>query len=306
MIRPKPYEEISGSFVVEGWVPKTWLNMGFGIIDNRVFLDFIDIDGLTFTTANAEVISDKSWLSRFRKKSRFHAVVQFNQFNVHFIARSQGRITIKLSGHKKDRQLFIPIIVKNSNPNFKPNPEIVSKHGKIGKMILQYEKDLKKYDKIIEKIKERRLRKGGLTKDEESIYRYGRNLELAQELLGILEQSENGLNEEYPFIEEDLEEKKLKEKYKDAIKWRGPFFHGLIAKMDGYEIRTYSNDHGNHFHIIHNEKRINARFSFPNIELINYKNIRNSIDRKTIDKIVTFLQKPENFKKLEEEFQKRN
>lgn len=130
-------------------------------------------------------------------------------------------------------------------------------------------------------------------------------MELAQELLGILEQSENDLNEEYPFIEEDLEEKKLKEKYKDAIKWRGPFFHGHITKMDGYEIRTYSNDHGSHFHVIHNGKRINARFSFPEIELINYKNTKNSIDKKTIDRIATFLLKPENFKKLEEDFKKR-
>lgn len=147
IIQPKPYKEISGSFVVEGWVPKSWLDVGFGIIDNRVFLDFLDIDGQFFTMANADVITDKSWLSKFKRKLRFHVVVQFNEFNIPFIVKSQGRITIELRGHKKGRRLFIPIIIKNSNPDFKPDPEIVNKHGKVGKMILQYEKDLKKYDK---------------------------------------------------------------------------------------------------------------------------------------------------------------
>ncbi|NMB48552.1 hypothetical protein GYA13_03885 [Candidatus Kuenenbacteria bacterium] len=304
IIQPKPYEEIGGSFVVEGLIPKSWLNTGFGM-DDRVFLDFIDMDGLVFTTANAQVISDKSWLSKFRIRSHFYNVVQFNQFNVPFITRSQGRINIKLSGHKEGCQLFVPIIVKNSNPNFKPNPEIIKKHGKVGEMILQYEHDLNIYNKKLEEIQQRRLQKGGLTEDEESRYRYGTNWEITGSILDILEKSGNSFNGGYPFAAEDLEEKELEEKYKDALKWRGPLLTGLVGKMNGYEFRVYSDDHGKHFHVIHKDKRINARFSFPEIKLINYKNIRNSISNKTKNQIIVYFKQPENFKKLEGEFQKK-
>ena len=107
IIQPKPYEEVGASFVVEGWVPKSWLDTGYSI-DNRVFLDFIDINGQTFICSDADVY--KGWMSRFRNRLRFYAEVQFNQFNADFIMNSQGRITIKLSGHKDGCQLFISII----------------------------------------------------------------------------------------------------------------------------------------------------------------------------------------------------
>lgn len=306
LIQPKPYEEVGIRFIIEGWIPKSWLDTGFGRLDNRVFLDFIDIEGQIFIGSSVDVIVDRDWLSKFRRKSRFRGVVQFNQFNAHFIIQSQGRITIKLSGHKEGHQLFVPIIVKSSNPNFKPDSEIIAKHGKIGEMVLQYEKDLKDCNRELEKIEKRRIEKGGLTEDEESLYRYGNILGVAGEILDILEKSEKSSAKNYPFTEEDLEEKRLKEKYKDAIKWRGPLLRGLVAKLDGYEFRVYSDDHDQHFHVIHREKNINARFSFPEIELVNYKNIENSISRKVRNEIAVFLKKPENFKKLEEEFQKRS
>jgi len=305
LIRPKPYEEVDVSFIIDGWIPKSWLKTSIGF-DNRVSLEFIDIEGQTFIGSSADVVVDRSWLSKFKKRSRFHTVVQFSQTNAPFIIQSQGRITIKLSGHKEGYQLFIPIIVKSSNPNFKPSPEIVAKHGKTGEMVLQYEKDLEDYNRELGKIEKRRIQKGGLTKNEESLYQYGNILGAAGGILDILEKSEKISGKNYPFTEEDLEEKRLKEKYKDAIKWRGPLFHGLAAKMDGYEFRVHSDDHGQHFHVIHRGKNINARFSFPEIKLVNYVNIKNSISRKVRDKITVFFKNPENFKKLEKEFKKRD
>ena len=46
-------------------------------------------------------------------------------------------------------------------------------------------------------------------------------------------------------------------------------------------------------------------FSFPEIELINYKNTKNSIGSKEKDKLIEFIKKPENFKRLEGEFLRR-
>ena len=68
----------------------------------------------------------------------------------------------------------------------------------------------------------------------------------------------------------------------------------------------YSNDHDRHFHVIHKEKGINARFSFPEIELINYKNTRTSINSKEKKAITNFFKDQTNFNKLEKEFQRRD
>ncbi|MBW4061567.1 hypothetical protein HJC99_03305 [Candidatus Saccharibacteria bacterium] len=40
---------------------------------------------------------------------------------------------------------------------------------------------------------------------------------------------------------------------------------------NGIKIVVHSNDHGSHFHIQHEGRELDARFSFPTIELINYK-----------------------------------
>ena len=95
-------------------------------------------------------------------------------------------------------------------------------------------------------------------------------------------------------------------KYKKAIEWRGPLLGGAVGIMNGFEFRVYSHDHDKHFHVIHKGKRINARFSFPKIELINYKNSKNSIGSKEISRIVEFFKNTNNFKKLEAEFQRRD
>lgn len=304
MIEPKPYQEIGAQFVISGWVPKSWLDTGHRI-DDRVFLDLIDINGETFMGTSVEVIIKNNWLSKFQKRLQFHTIFQFSEFNAYFIANSQGRINLKLSGHKKDRQLFIPVIVKNINPNFKADPEIINKHGKIGQMVVQYEKDLIELNQELERIEEDRRRKDFITKDDEPFYSYLQDWEIAGGVLNIFGQSEE-ISEGYPFIEEDIKEKELKDKYKDAIKWRGPLLGGVVGAMNGFQITIFSNDHGKHFHIIHRGREVNARFSFPEVELMSYKGSKNSIGSKEKDRLIEFIKSPNIFKKLENQFSKRD
>ena len=304
MIEPKPFQEIGKSFVVSGWVPKEWLKTEEGTMDYRVFLDFIDIDCFTFMGGPDADVIYKGWLSKFRKKLRFYTIVHFDYFNVPYIVKSQGRITIKLSGCNKNYKLFLPIIVKSDNPQFKTDPEIIEKHKKIGETIIKYEKDLAEYNDAWRKIQERRKQKSGMSELDESFYGYSHDWETAQGILNILCQEE-GIDKGYPFLEEDLEEDQLEEKYKDALKWRGPLLHGTACKMDGFDFRLFSHDHDKHFHIIHRGRGINARFSFPEVKLINYKNSKNSIGSKEMDKLIQFIKQPENFKRLENEFLKR-
>lgn len=299
MIEPQPFDEVGMEFVISGWIPKSCL------AGDRVMLDYIDIDCHTFRGGpDADVIYDKSWLGKFRRKVRFYATVQFSQFNIPFIIKSQGRIAVKLRGGDDDCILYLPLIVKGKNPDFKADPEIIEKHNKIGETIMRYEKDLEEYNAAWQKIQERRKEKSGVTQLEEPFYFYSHDWETARGILDILGQEE-GVNKEYPYIQEDEEEERLEEKYKDAIKWRGPLLHGTICKMNGFDYVLYSNDHGRHFHIKHRGRRIDARFSFPEIELINYKNTKNCIGSKEKDKLIEFIKKPENFKRLEGEFLRR-
>ena len=80
---------------------------------------------------------------------------------------------------------------------------------------------------------------------------------------------------------------------------------GLVARIAGFELRVYSHDHDKHFHVIHKERGIDARFSFPEIVLINYKQSRNMISSKEENNIRVFFKKPEYFEKLQKEFEKR-
>ncbi len=274
MICPLPYQEVEPKFfVISGWIPESWLENG-SRIDDRMFMDFIDIDGKTFIGSNANIVAGQSQMFEDKKYLKFYAQCQFSYINASFINKSQGLITIKLSAHKKDCQLFLPIVIKSPNPNFKADQALVEKHRRIGEMIMQYESDLREYYKGLERIQERRKLKSGITKEDESIYQNVPYWQLADGFLDIFEQTEENINEDYPFIKEDLEEKCLEKKYKDAIEWQGPLCGGLIGMMNGFEFRTYSNDHDKHFHVIHKGRRINARFSYPEIELINFKNIK--------------------------------
>jgi len=301
--QPNPYQEVGAKFIVSGWVSAEWLKSQFGM-DYRIFLDYIDINGQTFSGSSFDV--KRGLISRLTNRYCLSTVLGFTQFNVDFIKKSQGRITIKLGGQNK-HEIYIPVIVKQLEPEGGADPEIIKKHGKIGSMINQYENDLKIYNEKIEKIRTRRLEKLGLT-DKEISGAYIQDFEIAGKIAGgifqILEK-ENGYNSDYPLAQEDLDEKELEEKYKDAIEWRGPLLGVAIGRMNGFEFMVFSNDHGKHLHVIHRARGINARFSFPEIELINYKNAKNSINSKEKKEIAIFLRNPEIHTRLDNEFKRR-
>jgi len=74
LIQPKPYQEVGARFIISGWVPKSWLITDFGSVDNRIFLDFIAIDGKTFMGSSINFEAPKGWLSKFRKKLYFSGI----------------------------------------------------------------------------------------------------------------------------------------------------------------------------------------------------------------------------------------
>lgn len=303
IIQPKPFQEIGSRFIVSGWVSSKWLKSQFGM-NYRIFLDYIDINGQTFLGSSFDV--KRGLLAKFTNRYYFSTILGFTQFNVDFIKQSQGRITIKLGGQNK-YEIYIPLIVKQLEPKDGADPKIIKKHGKIGEMIKQYENDIKSYNEETEKIRKRRLEKLGLTEDELSSA-YLHDFEIASQIAGgifqVLEK-EKGYNSDYPFTQEDLDEEKLGEKYKDAIEWRGPLLGVAIGRMNGFEFIVFGNDHDKHLHVIHRARGINARFSFPEIELINYKNAKTSINSKERKAIVNFLRNPNIFTKLEDEFKRR-
>jgi len=305
LIQPKPYDEVGAIFVLSGWVPKTWLKTDYGRMDYRLFLDFLDIEAQTFMGTSVDVQLD--WLSKFRNKLKFNTVVQFNQFNAGFISKSQGRIVIKLSGQKEDIQsIYIPLIVKELEPESGVDDEILNKHGKIGDIVTQYKEDLKHYYKELAEIAKSREAKDNIYENKKSnTYSYIQDWNITGGILDIFEHAEDSFSE-YLYSDEDKRESELEEKYKDALRWRGPLLKGLVGSINGFELRVHSNDHGKHFHVIHKGRGVNARFTFPEIKLLSYKNSVNTIGNKEVDKIFTFFQNTENFNKLEAEFQKRS
>lgn len=116
LIEPKPYQEVATRFIISGWLPKSWLITDSGYLDNRIFFDLIDIKGTAFSCNTISVHVTLGWLSKFRKKFYFSELIQFNSCNESFIKSSQGRIAIKLGGHKDVQSVYIPLIVKELEP----------------------------------------------------------------------------------------------------------------------------------------------------------------------------------------------
>lgn len=287
IICPKPYEHVGAKFVLSGRISKSCLKTNWGAMDYRVLGGFLDIDGFEFASTVTAYIRH-GLFSVFKKKLYFSTTTQFSQFNVPFIAKSQGRIALKLSGHKEGCDYFLPLIVDGFDPKEGVSPEIEEKHKNIGKKVLQYEEDLKNYNKELLRIRK------GIVHDKEI-------------LEGIFEILDNPVSNFAAFSEsdEDKQEKALEEKYKDAIAWRGPLLRGIVGRMEGFEFRVYSGDHNpKHFHVIHKGRGIDARFSFPRIELVNYKGNSNIIGGKESKRIMEFFRIIENFQKLDKEFQK--
>ena len=287
IIRPKPYERVGEEFVLSGWIPKSFLKTSWGTMDYSVLGGFLDINRFEFASTVTAYVQHNLF-SLFKKKLYFSTTAQFSQFNVPFIEKSQSCIALKLSGHEEGHVYFLPLIVNGFEPEDGVSPEIEKEHKNIGKKVLQYETDLKSYNKELAEIRK------GIVYDKK----------ILEEVFEILDKSENNFSA-FSESEEDKQEKALEEKYKDAIEWRGPLLRGIAGRMEGFKFQVYSGDHNpRHFHVIHKGRGIDARFSFHQIELINYKGRSNTIDSKESERIREFFRVAENNQKLGDEFQK--
>ena len=281
LAKPKPYEVVGIKFDVFGKVPKSWLSYGkygFG-------MDWMDINGndLPMSGPSADVI--QGFLFRFKKKLRFYGHVDLSYFQTSEHPRG---LIIEISGDKK-HCFLLPLIIKGTNQVYDTEHEELRKKLLITvKKVVQRKEDWENYNKELSQIRR------GIVFDKE----------ILDGVFKILENSEEKF-EKFSESEEDKQERKLEEKYKDVIVWRGPLLRGIVGRMEGFEFRVYSEDHNpKHFHVIHKGRGIDARFSYPQIQLISYKGRSNAIGSKESNKIGEFFGVTENLQKLDSEFQK--
>lgn len=291
VIYPKPYERVGTEFVVSGFIHKSLLKASTGYLDKRVLGSFLDINGVTFAgTFTAQAYP--SLFSSINKKYSFSSKVQFSQSNISFISASQGRIILKLFTANDDFDFYLPLVVNGFDPKGGVDPKIEELHKNIYEKIKSYKIELHDYKNELEKINNSRVL----------------NHEILEGIFSILEDSKDNF-EIIIESEEDKLEKNLRIKFETAIRWGDKPFPNIgvaVGEMYGFDFHVYNNDHDPvHFHAVHRGKGIDVRFSFPDINLLNYKGKSNTIGKKEIEMIRGYFKITENFQKLNSEFKKR-
>lgn len=296
---PQPYAYIGAKFTISGWVHLSWFERDISGLDWRIFIDYLALNVKTFMgTAPSPKLDDQNTRG---DKVRFSVDCGLVWSNIAFIQNSHGRITIKIeSPNKNISSIYLPLIVKQFEDEHTANPDVIKQHAGVGETEIRYRNDLKIYYEEITKVYDSRK-----AKDQGKSYEYLYNEDtiVASDIFQLLEEEEGF--EEYTYSEEDKREEELNERFKDAIEWRGPLAGGIVSKFNGFELRVHSDDHDKHFHVIHKGKGVDARFSFPDMTLINYKNTRNTISGKIEKKIREYCLRPKIFEVFEKEFKKR-
>ena len=297
---PQPYSYIGAKFTISGWVHLSWFNSDIGGLDWRMLIDYLALDVKTFMgIASSPKLDDQNMRG---DKVRFFVECELNWANISFIQNSHARITIKIeSPNKNISPVYLPLIVKQFEDEHTADPEIIKQHTGVGETEIRYKKELKFYSNEMAKVYNARK-----AKDQGKSYEYLYNeaIIVASDIFQILEEDDERF-EKYTYSDEDKRERELNEKFKDALEWRGPLVKGIVSQFSGFELRVYSDDHDKHFHVIHKGKGVDARFSFPDMQLMNYKNTRNTISGKMEKKIREYCLKPEIFGMFEKEFNKR-
>ena len=296
---PHPYAFIGAKFTISGWVHLSWFDTDYERPDWRMFVDYLALDVKIFMgTAPSPILDDTNMRG---DKVYFSIPCELTWANIGFIEKSHGRITIKIeSPNRNIDPIYIPLIVKQFEDTSTADLEVIKRHSLVGETEKQYIQDLKIYNDEMRKVYENRQ-----AKDQGKIYEYLHNqsVSVASGMYQLLGEEEEFT--EYTYSEDDKREDELNEKYKDALEWRGPLAGGIVSRFNGFELRVYSDDHDKHFHVIHKAKGVDARFSFPDINLMNYKNTRNTISSKMEKKITEYCLQPEIFKIFNDEFNKR-
>ena len=292
IVSPKPNQVIGEIFEISGWVPRSWFGKD-AIFHSGYCL--IDLNCLEFACMSFSV--SMRFRDLFGKRARFTTYGSLHPLNASFINESEGRIVIAVEGIN-DQVVHIPVIVQGFETTVVDDMTL-ERHRTVGERLSKIKQDLNEYNEESAKIRNSRLDK------ERAFNSYSlAGLTIGSDIFKILDESDDHFDE-YLYSDEDRREAELEEKYQEALNWRGPLARGLVAKFGPFEMRVHSDDHGKHFHVIHSGKRINARFSFPELKLLNYAHSQTTIGAKTEKKIREFCLQPEVFKKLESEFAKR-
>ncbi|MFC1595246.1 hypothetical protein ACFL3E_02375, partial [Patescibacteria group bacterium] len=248
LAKPKPYEVVGIKFDIFGKVPKSWLSYGkygFG-------MDWMDTNGndLPMSGPSADVVP--GLLFKFKKKLKFYGRVDLSYFQPSEHPRG---LIVEISGDGR-HCFLLPLIIKGTNQIYDSEHEELRKKLSVTvKKIMKRKEDWENYKKELSQIRQ------GIVFDKE----------ILDGVFKILENSEEKF-EQILESDEDKQEKEIEEKYKDVIAWRGPLLRGVAGRMDGFEFRVHSGDHSpKHFHVIHKGRGINARFAYPQIQLMNYK-----------------------------------
>ncbi len=287
IITPKPLERLGLNFDLQVRIPIESLRSSSGNLDQRLFYSLLDSYGRPMMGGSLDVPIDEISLSQGRVD--LSVPVQLSSFDSHFLKASQGRITVKLMGWEEESAAHLPVIIEGFESLGGVDPSFDEKHRNVERTILQYREDLKHYAEESAKIRNSRVEDSSILED----------------VFEIVEHTEEKF-EPFKETDEDRELNALEEKYRDALDWRGPFLGASVGRMEGFEFRVYSNDHGQHFHVVHKGRGVDARFSFPEIELINYKGVVGKISSKEKNRIKEYFLKTENFERLRDEFKKRS
>ena len=199
-------------------------------------------------------------------------------------------MAIRLSFRNNKHEIYVPLIVEALEPLSGVDPKILEMHKNIPERIRQYKVDLENYHKKLIELdsKRKHLYEAALAE--------ATNLEGGEDITdgAFLREMLAAINKA-----PDNEREEIDEQYREAREWAGPLCGEEIGRINGFVIRVLSSDHGTHFHIFHQGRAINARFSFPDIRLItDCKNIRATIRSDEEQIIREFLNNPSKFQAL--------
>ena len=304
--RPKPFQEVGASFFISGTIPEDWITSDPRTSVNFLGLELIDINGKIFTGTSIQVCTKRNFLHKFRHVYPFYARYELHPISRHNLVASEGRLTLRITADRsKTRSVFVPIVVSEFAPDYDTD-EAVSKHFSVSEKITRYEEDLREYDK---RWSNEVKFFSGFDSRKFDEFKMSTNMldePILTDMLEMFNETREDIQEYLNYARAARNEILLNREYADALSWRGPLAKGLVGRLNGFEFRVYSDDHGEHFHVIHSGKGIDARFSFPNIELENYASRGHKLASKEIKRIQDYFKKPENMEKLKKEFEKRN
>ncbi len=132
-----------------------------------------------------------------------------------------------------------------------------------------------------------------------------RQIGFITQYVGTIIKLDNPLIKIFRLFKRKKKERSLEKSIKIFLFETRLLFRGVVGRINGFQFVVYSNDHDKHFHVIHKSRGIDARFSFPEIKLMNYKGFSNTISSKEEKVIIKFFKDQRNFEKLQDQFKKR-